>query len=71
MSNQETMNYLSSLRHAIEDYAGFTRGEKSYAVTHLNSWVGNDGKLDKLTENFAMLSLDIRPFLIEKGFVKA
>jgi len=69
MSNQETLD-LTSIRSAIESYKGFTQGEKSYAITNLNSWAGEECNLDKLTENFATLSLDAKPFLKEAGFLE-
>jgi len=71
MSNQETINKLSSIRYAIEEYKGFTEGEKSYALTHLDSWVGSECNIDELTENLAKLSLDIEPFLEESGLINA
>jgi len=69
MSNQETIN-LTSIRSAIESYTGFTKGEKTYAIENLNSWVGEEYNLDGLTKNFAKLSLDAKPFLEQTGLVK-
>jgi len=70
MSNQETLN-LTSIRSAIESYKGFTQGEKSQAITNLNSWAGEECDLNKLTKNFETLSLDAKPFLESAGFLKA
>ena len=70
MSNQETIN-LTSIRSAIESYKGFTQGEKSYAISHLDAWIGEECNLEGLTENFAKLSLDVTPFLEESGLTQS
>ena len=71
MSHTEKMNYIERLRKAIQSYRGFTTSEKQYAKTNIYQWIDNSGNLDIFIKKFAEISLDIRPFLMEKSFVKA
>jgi hypothetical protein len=71
MSHTEKMNYIEKLRKAIQSYKGFTLSEKQYAQKNIYKWMDNHGNLDIFIKKFAEISLDIRPFLMEKSFVKA
>ena len=69
MSNQERINTLTSLRYAIEEYQGFTKSEKEYALTNLDSWLGLECRVHVFVEKFAEISLDVTPFLKERNFI--
>ena len=71
MSHTEKTNYIAKLHKAIQSYRGFTSSEKQYAKTNIYQWMDNNGNLDMFIKKFAEISLDIRPFLLEKSFVKA
>jgi len=71
MSHTEKMNFIDRLRKAIQSYRGFTTSEKQYAKTNIYQWIDNSGNLDTFIKKFAEISLDIKPFLMEKSFAKA
>jgi len=71
MSHQEKMNFIENLRIAIQSYNGFTTSEKKYGENNIYQWMGSDGNLDTFVQKFAELSLDIRPFLLEKNLIRA
>jgi len=71
MSHTEKMNFIESLRTAIQSYQGFTTSEKRYGITNIQQWVGDNGNLDLLIKKFAEKSLDILPFLQEREFIRA
>lgn len=71
MSHQQRIHFLHELHDAISAYQGFTLQEKQYTLQHLNTWVGKHGNLELLIQKFSELSLDLRPFLVDKHFLKA
>ncbi len=71
MSHTEKMNFIEKLINAIQSYRGFTSSEKEYAQTNIYRWVDNNSNLDILIKKFAEISLDIKPFLLEKSLVRA
>lgn len=66
MSNQERLNYRELLGKEILAYSGFTKGEKQFGLSNLDL-VDENGNIDKFVEKFEELSLDIRPFIQERG----
>jgi len=68
MSTLETIN-LTSVRSAIESYRGFTQGEKSFVLTNLDKWLGEECNLNLLEKNFEKLSLNVKPCLEESGLI--
>ena len=71
MSHTEKMNFIDRLRKAIQSYRGFTLSEKQYAQKNIYQWIDNSGNLDIFIRKFAEISLDIKPFLLEKSLAKA
>jgi len=71
MSHTEKTDYIKQLHKAIESYRGFTSSEKQYAKTNIYQWIDNNGSLDIFIKKFAEISVDIKPFLLEKSFVRA
>jgi len=69
MSNQERLNYKEILSKEILSYKGFTRGEKQFGLSNLNL-IDEDGNIDKFIEKFEEISLDIRPFIKERGLAR-
>ncbi|HIM94538.1 MAG TPA: hypothetical protein EYM49_05845 [Campylobacterales bacterium] len=70
MSYQEKMNFIESLRLAIQSYQGFTASEKAYGLKNIHNWIGANGSLEVFIQKFSDLSLDIEPFLLDKKFLK-
>ncbi|NOZ90705.1 MAG: hypothetical protein GXO60_05390 [Epsilonproteobacteria bacterium] len=66
MSNQERLNYKEILSKEILSYKGFTTREKQFGLSNLDL-VDENGNIDKFVEKFEELSLDIRPFIQERG----
>jgi len=60
---------IISISNAIDSYKGFTKGEKAYAIEHLEEWLGETCNLDQLINNFSELSLDAKPFLEDSGLI--
>jgi len=56
-------NTVEIIQAELPKYAGLTKSEKSYGLSHLDEWIPENGHLDTLIEKFAEKSLDIRPFL--------
>ncbi len=71
MSQQERASYIETICNAIRSYKGFTSSEKEYGLQNIHECVDCDGNLDNLIQRFAQISLDIRPFLVEKQLVRA
>ena len=71
MSHQEKINFIAQLRNAVQSYQGFTSTEKSYANRYIHEWIGKRGELDTFIQKFSERSLDIKPFLKERNFIKA
>jgi len=69
MSNQERLNYKDILGKEILSYAGFTRREKQFGLANL-SLVTEDGELDEFIKKFEEISLDIRPFIQDRGLAR-
>jgi hypothetical protein len=69
MSNQERLNYRELLGKEILAYAGFTKGEKQFGLSNLDL-VTKDGNVEKLIEKFEEISLDIRPFIEDRGLAR-
>jgi hypothetical protein len=70
MSHQEKTNFIKSLRAAIQSYQGFTSSEKKYGLNNIHTWIGANGSLEIFIQKFSDLSLDIKPFLSEKKFLR-
>jgi len=66
MSNQERLNYRDTLRKEILSYAGFTTREKQFGLSNLDL-VTEDGNIDRFIQKFEEISLDIRPFIEDRG----
>ena len=66
MSNQERLNYKDTLRKEILSYAGFTTREKQFGLSNLDL-VTEDGNIDRFIQKFEEISLDIRPFIEDRG----
>lgn len=66
MSYQEKLNFIETLRLAIQSYQGFTSLEKSYGIRNIHKWIGKNGSLEIFIKKFSDISLDIEPFLLEK-----
>ncbi|MBD3793931.1 MAG: hypothetical protein IE889_07215 [Campylobacterales bacterium] len=71
MSNQETLNYKATLCREIQAYTGFTETEKQLGKAFVESEVDQYGNLTGLIDKFKAISLDIRPFIEERGLAKA
>lgn len=71
MSHQEKMNFIETLRTAIQSYQGFTTSEKTYGLSHIHNWIGTNGSLDIFIQKFSDISLDIKPFLLDEKILKA
>lgn len=71
MSHTEKMNFIERLSKAVQSHRGFTTSEKQYAQKNIYQWIDRKGSLDTFIKKFAEISLDIRPFLLEKSFVRA
>jgi len=71
MSHQEKMNFIQNLRTAIQSYKGFTSSEKTYGLTNIQNWIGANGSLELFIQKFSDISLDIKPFLIDKKILTA
>jgi len=69
MSNQERLNYKDTLRKEILSYAGFTSREKQFGLSNLDL-VTEDGNIDGLIQKFEEISLDIRPFIEDRGLAR-
>jgi len=69
MSNQERLNYKDTLSREILSYAGFTTREKQFGLSNLNL-VTEDGNIDGLIQKFEEISLDIRPFIEDRGLAR-
>lgn len=70
MSNQEKVNYIEHLRHAIQSYRGFTQREKPYGLKHISDWIERSNGLEVFIKKFSEISLDVRPFLLENRVPK-
>ena len=70
MSYTEKMNFIENILNAIKSYRGFTSSEKRYGEKNIYQWIDNDGNLETFIKKFAEISLDIRPFLLEKKLAK-
>jgi len=69
MSNHERLNYKETLSREILSYAGFTTREKQFGLSNLDL-VDEDGNVDKFIKKFEELSLDIRPFIQDRGLAR-
>ncbi|NOZ89962.1 MAG: hypothetical protein GXO60_01610 [Epsilonproteobacteria bacterium] len=69
MSSNERLNYRETLSREILSYAGFTTKEKQFGISNLNL-IDENGNVDKFIEKFEELSLDIRPFIQERGLTR-
>ncbi|MCK4442262.1 MAG: hypothetical protein KAU90_09665 [Sulfurovaceae bacterium] len=69
MSNQERLNYKDTIGKEILSYAGFTAREKQFGLSNLNL-VSEDGSVDRLINKFEEISLDIRPFIEDRGLAR-
>ncbi|MCK4441723.1 MAG: hypothetical protein KAU90_06930 [Sulfurovaceae bacterium] len=69
MSNQERLNYKDTISKEILDYVGFTTREKQFGLSNLNL-VSEDGSVDKFINKFEEISLDIRPFIQDRGLAR-
>ena len=71
MSNQETLNYKETLCTEIQNYAGFTTYEKQIGKKLVESEVDESANLERLIQKFETMSLNIRPFIEERGLARA
>ena len=71
MSNQERLNYKETLCAEIQNYAGFTTYEKQVGKNLIESEVDESNILEKLIQKFETMSLNIRPFIEERGLARA
>jgi len=69
MSNQERLNYKDTLSREILSYAGFTTREKQFGLSNLDL-VTKDGNVNGLIQKFEEISLDIRPFIQDRGLAR-
>jgi len=69
MSNQERLNYKDTLRKEILSYAGFTTREKQFGLANLDL-VSENGNIDRLIQKFEEISLDIGPFIKDRGLAR-
>jgi len=69
MSNQERLNYKDTLSREILSYAGFTTREKQFGLSNLDL-VSEDGNIEGLIQKFEEISLDIRPFIQDRGLAR-
>jgi hypothetical protein len=59
------LDYIETIRNAIQSYKGFTTLEKEYGLKHIHKWIEDNGNLDTFIEKFSEISLDINPFILE------
>lgn len=71
MSNQETINYKATLCKEIQNYAGFTTTEKQLGKEFVELEVDENANLEGLITKFESISLDIRPFISDRGLARA
>ncbi|HHB94149.1 MAG TPA: hypothetical protein ENK88_03300 [Campylobacterales bacterium] len=69
MSNQERLKYKDIISKEILSYSGFTTREKQFGLSNLNL-VSEDGSIDRLINKFEEISLDIRPFIQDRGLAR-
>ena len=69
MSNQERLNYKDTLSKEILAYVGFTTREKQFGLSNLDL-VSEDGNIEGLIQKFEEISLDIRPFIQDRGLAR-
>jgi len=69
MSNQERLNYKDTLSREILSYAGFTTREKQFGLSNLDL-VSEDANINGLIQKFEEISLDIRPFIEDRGLAR-
>jgi hypothetical protein len=69
MSNQERLNYKDTIGKEILSYTGFTTKEKQFGLSNLHL-INENGNINRLIEKFEEISLDIRPFIQDRGLAR-
>jgi len=69
MSNQERLNYKDTIGKEILSYRGFTTKEKQFGLSNLHL-INENGNINRLIEKFEEISLDIRPFIQDRGLTR-
>jgi len=69
MGQNIEMNQLNMIENALQDYKGFTQGEKMYCINNLSEWISKDTSLGLMINELSLKSLDARPFLKQLGLV--
>jgi len=69
MGHDREINQVNIIQNALNNYQGFTMGEKKYCVENLGEWISRDKTLNLLIKKFEEKSLDMRPFLKETGLL--
>ncbi len=70
MGQNIEMNQLNMIENALQDYKGFTQGEKMYCINNLSEWISKDTSLGLMINELSLKSLDARPFLKQIGLVR-
>ncbi len=69
MGQNREINQVNIIQNALNDYQGFTSGEKKYCIEHLAEWISNENGLEVMIEKLEEKSLDARPFLEKVGLM--
>ncbi|MBU1668846.1 hypothetical protein KKC13_10555 [bacterium] len=70
MGHNAEINRINIIQNALNEYQGFTSGEKKYCIDHLSEWISSDKGLDTMIRKLSEKSLDVRPFLKQIGLLK-
>jgi len=62
-------NQVNTILNALNNYGGFTSGEKKYCVDNLLDWISKDKTLNLFISKFEEKSLDAKPFLKQNGLM--
>jgi hypothetical protein len=69
MGQDREINLAFVIQNALNQYSGFTAGEKKYFNDKLVDWIAEDKSLNLLISKFSEKSLNIKPFLRNLGLI--
>jgi len=70
MKRDTIVNKVKIIHNALNNYEGFTSGEKQYCKENLSEWVSEDSSLNILINKFEeKYSIDAKPFLAKTGLL--
>ena len=70
MGQNFDINQISIIQKALQEYDGFTSGEKKYCIENLSKWISKENSFDIMISKLAEKSLDVKPFLKQLGLLK-